>query len=107
VVQVIFDTMTETRNVTTKSTTTVTDMKPGWAGVLFGDENEETTTTATFTMTNTTDDKSDDKVTSTVTFFSQGADDPYDVKIFYDCTFGTYMILNSDSPALQGVVGNR
>jgi hypothetical protein len=104
VVQVIFDTTTETRNVTTNSTTQITDMKPGWAGVLFGaDDNEETTTTATFTMTTTTDDKTDDKVASTITFFSQGVDDPYDVKIFYDCTFGTYMTLNSDSPALRGV----
>lgn len=111
VVQVIFDTTTETRNVTTNSTTKVTDLKPGWVGVLLGvDDNDETTTTATFSMTNTTDDKSDDKITSTVTFFSRGVDDPYDVKIFYDCTFGTYMILNSDSPALRGVsvvVGNN
>ena len=111
VVQVIFDTTTETKNVTTNSTTNVTDMKPGWVGVLFGvDDNDETTTTATFSMTNTTDDKSDDKITSTVTLFSQGVDDPYDVKIFYDCTFGTYMTLNSDSPALRGVsvvVGNN
>jgi hypothetical protein len=104
VVQVTFDTTSETKNITTNSTTKVTDMKPGWAAVLFGaDDNQETTTTATFTMTNTTDDKTEDKVTSTVTFFSQGVDDPYDVKLFYDCTFGTYIILNSDSPALQGV----
>jgi hypothetical protein len=104
VVQVSFDTTIETKNVTTNSTTKVTDMKPGWVGVLFGiDDNDETTTTATFTMTNTTDDKSDDKITSTVTFFSQGVDDPYDVKMFYDRTFGTYMILDSDSSALQGV----
>jgi hypothetical protein len=104
VVQVTFDTTSETKNITTNSTTKITDMKPGWAAVLFGaDDNQETTTTATFTMTNTTDDKSEDKITSTITFFSQGVDDPYDVKMFYDCTFGTYIVLNSDSPALQGV----
>ena len=106
VVQVTFDTTTETKNVTTKSTTRIIDLKPGWVGVLFGaDDNQETTTTAIYSMTNTTDDKSDDKITSTITFFSQGVDDPYDVKIFYDCTFGTYLVLNSNSPALQGVGG--
>ena len=79
-------------------------MKPGWINVLFGaDDNVETTTTTTFTTTQTTDNKSEDKVTTTITLFSQGNNDPYDVKIFYDRTFGTYLIIDADSPLLQGV----
>jgi hypothetical protein len=98
------------KQVTTKSQTNTTDFKPGWAAVLFGaDDDVDTTTTTTFTTSNTTDDKTEDKITSTVTLFSEGADDPYNVKIFYDNLFGTYLALDANSPALQGgsVVGNR
>jgi hypothetical protein len=103
IVQVTFDTTTEDKTINTNSQTNITDMKPGWAAVLLGADNTETTTTAVFTTSHTTDDKTDDKITSTVTFFSEGADDAYDVKFFYDCTFGTYLTLNSNSPALQGL----
>ena len=51
----------------------------------------------------TTDDHSDEKVTSTITLFSEGNDDPYDVKIFYDRSFKTYLVVDADSPLLQGV----
>jgi len=97
-----FDTATETKNVTTNTQTNSTDAKPGWLAVIFGAPNLETVTTSTFTTTQTTDDKADDKITSTVTFFSEGANDPYNVKIFYDNTFGTYLVLDANSPALQG-----
>jgi hypothetical protein len=102
--QASFDVATDDKHTTTNSKTTVTDLKPGWVSVLFGADNTETTTTATFTNTQSVDDKADDKITSTITLFSTGLDDPYDVKIFYDNTFGTYAILDSNSPLLQGVV---
>jgi len=103
VIQESFDSATEDKQTTTSSQTTITDAKPGWAAVVFGGENVETTTTTTFTMSQSIDNKMDDKITSTITVFSAGFDDPYDVKIFYDHTFGTYAILNSDSPLLQGI----
>lgn len=98
-----FDTTTDDVDTTTYSHTTIADVKPGWLDVIFGADDVETTTTTTFTSTQTTDNKSDDKVTTTITLFSEGDTDPYDVKIFYDCTFGTYVVLDADSPLLQGV----
>jgi hypothetical protein len=103
-----FDTTTEQIETTTHTQTAVTDVKPAWIPVLFGvDENQETTTTTTYTTSETTDSKSEDKVTCTITLFSEGVDDPYDVKIFYDRTFGTYAILDASSPLLQGVYVGR
>jgi hypothetical protein len=87
----------------TSSHTQVTDIKPGWADVLFGaSDNTETTTTVVLTNTTSTDTKTEDKITSTFTFFSEGANDRYNVKIFKDLTFGTYAVLDADSPLLQG-----
>jgi len=102
--QASFDSATDDKQITTNTQTTITDAKPGWVSVLFGADNLETTSTATFTNTSSTDSQMDDKVTSTITLFSQGLDDKYDVKIFYDCTFGTYLVVNSNSPALQGIL---
>lgn len=101
--QATLDTTTEDKTVNTTSTTNVTDMKPGWAAVLFGADNTETTTTTTFTTSQTTDLKTEEKIVSIITMFSEGADDPYDIKIFYDTTFKTYAIVDANSPALQGV----
>ncbi len=101
--QASFDSSTNDKQTTTSTQTTITDAKPGWVSVLFGADNLETTSTATFTNSSSTDSQMDDKITSTITLFSEGLDDKYDVKIFYDCTFGTYLVVNSDSPALQGV----
>jgi hypothetical protein len=101
--QASFDATSETKSVTTNSQTTITDAKPGWVSVLFGGDNVETTTTATFTTSQTTDDKTEDKIVSSITLFSEGLGDQYDVKIFYDCTFGTYTVVNSNSSVLQGV----
>jgi hypothetical protein len=101
---VTFESTTEDKEVTTTSHVNVEDAKPGGLGVLFGaDDNVETTTTTTLTMSQTIDTKSDDKLTSTVTFFSTGLDDPYDSLNFYDYTFGTYAYLPPNSPFLQGV----
>lgn len=103
-----YDTATDDVHTTTSAHTTITDVKPGWIPVLFGaDDNVETTTTTTFTTTQTTDNKSEDKITTTITLFSQGNNDPYDVRIFYDRTFGTYLILAADSPLLHGVSVNE
>ena len=99
-----YDTATDDAQTTTYTHTTITDVKPGWIDVLVGaEDNVETTTTTTLTTTQTTDNRSDDKVTTTITLFSQGNNDPYDVKIFYDRTFGTYLIIDADSPLLKGV----
>jgi hypothetical protein len=102
VVQASFDTATDDKQTTTNSQTNITDAKPGWLSVLFGADNVETTTTSVLTSTQSVDDKSDDKVTATVTFFSEGADDPYNVLLFYDNTFGTYAILDVNSSLLVG-----
>jgi len=100
---VSYDTTVDDRQTQTSSHTTVTDLKPGWADVLFGaSDNTETTTTVVMTNTVSADTNTDDKITSTFTFYSSGADDPYDVKIFHDRMFGTYAIVNADSPLLQG-----
>lgn len=99
---VSYDVAHETKQTVSNVQTTITDVKPSWVGVLFGDPNTETTTTSTFTTSQVVDDKSDDKLTSTITLFSSGVDDSYDVKVFYDCTFGTYLVLDSNSAALQG-----
>ena len=58
--------------------------------MVFGGENVETTTTTTLTMSQSTDNKMDDKIAGTDhSVKRQAFDDPYDVKIFYDHTFGT------------------
>jgi hypothetical protein len=101
--QASFDTTNDTKTITTTNQTTITDAKPGWLGVVFGgQDNTETTTTDSFTTTQTVDTSSDDKIVSTITMFSTGAADAYDIKIFYDNTFGTYAIVDADSAALQG-----
>ena len=102
-IQVTFDVSTDLKQTTSHVQTSITDVKPGWVSVLFGGSNTATTTTTTFTTSQSIDNKSDDKLTSTLTLFSQGADDPYDVRIFYDCTFGTYLALDANSPALRGL----
>jgi hypothetical protein len=100
--QVTFDISTDLKQTTSHVQTSITDSKPGWVSVLFGGSNTATTTTTTFTTSQAIDTKTDDKLTSSLTLFSQGADDAYDVKIFYDCTFGTYIALDANSPALKG-----
>lgn len=100
--QASVDTTVEDKQVTTNTQTTVTDFKPGWVSVLFGADDTETTTTTTLTNTRTVDIKTDDKIVSTITFVAEDAEDMYDVKIFKDLTFGTYVIVDSNSPALQG-----
>jgi hypothetical protein len=103
VFQATYDVATDAKHTVTNSKTTITDNKPGWGAVLFdGAENTETITTSTFTTSQSTDDKTDVKVTSTITLVSSGHDDPYNVKIFYDNTFGTYCVVDANSPLLQG-----
>jgi hypothetical protein len=102
VFQATYDVATDSKHTVTNSKTTITDNKPGWGAVLFGGaENTETITTSTFSTSQATDDKTDNKVTSTITLVSSGHDDPYDVKIFYDRTFGTYCVVDANSPLLQ------
>jgi hypothetical protein len=106
VFQASYDVATDSKHTVTSSTVKITDNKPGWGAVLFGaSDNTETTTTSTFTSSQATDDKADDKVTSTITLVSAGHDDPYNVKIFYDRTFGTYCVVDANSPLLQSSGG--
>ena len=101
---ITYDSTIEDKQVATTSQVHVEDNKPGWLAVLFGaDEDVETTTTTTLTISHTIDTKDEVKLTSTVTFFSGGLDDPYDSKNFYDYTFGTYAYVSPNSPFLQGV----
>jgi hypothetical protein len=103
--QISVDTSTDQKETTTHIQTTITDAKPGWLSVLFGADDVETTQTSTFTTSNSTDEKTDEKITCTVTFFSQGIDDKYDVKNFHDILLGTFLVVDSNSPALQGTSG--
>lgn len=104
--QASFEVTDGTKRVVTSTSTRITDNKPGWAAVLFGAaENEHTTTTSTFTTTQVTEDRSSDKVVTTITLHSAGPQDPYDVKIFYDNLFGTHLAIDADSPLLQGSAG--
>ena len=76
---------------------------------MFGGNDTETTTTVTFTNTQSSDVQNEEKITNSVALFSQDATDPYDVMIFYDKTFGTFLYAPKGSPVLQGVsvvVGN-
>lgn len=98
-----YDVGTGQKHVTTSSSTTITDNKPSWAAVLFGTDNIDTTTTATFVTTQTTDDTATDKTSTTITMVSTGLDDPYDISLFYDNLFGTYCVVDSDSPLLHGI----
>lgn len=105
VFQVSYEVGDGTKHTATSSSTRITDHKPGWGAVLFGlEDNEQTTTTSTFTTSQVTEDKTSDKVVSTVTIFSTGHDDPYDLKLFYDNLFGTYCVLPADSPLLHGPI---
>jgi hypothetical protein len=69
---------------------------------LFGGSDDETTTTMTFTNTEATDISNEEKVTNTVTLYSGGPDDPYDVLIFFDRTFSTYLYASKGAAVLQG-----
>ena len=83
----------------------MTEVKPGWLDVVFGAPNVDETDTLTFTVSQTTDTKTDEKITNSATFFSQGADDPYDVLIFYDRLFGTMAFAEKGSAVLGGGTG--
>jgi hypothetical protein len=96
------ETIVEDKTVTNNITTKVTDAKPGWLDVVFGADDTETTTTMTFTSGATTDDKSDETITNTITMFSQGSEDAYDLQIYYDRLFGTLVPVPTGSPLLQG-----
>jgi hypothetical protein len=100
--QVTVDTTNDAKQTTTTAQTTITDDKPGWLDVLFGDDNTETITTTTLTTTHSEDDKTESKLTATITMVTADANDAYDVKCFYDRTFGGYVVLDAKSPLLQG-----
>jgi hypothetical protein len=76
-------------------------VKPGWGAVLFAGDNTDTETTVMLTSTNTVDTSTTSKLVSTVTFNSEGPDDAYDVNLYFDNMFGTYAILDVNSPALK------
>lgn len=97
------ETINETKTVSNNATTSVTDVKPGWMDVIFGADNTDTTTTLTITNGATTDDKSDETITNTITMVSQDQNDPYDIQIYYDHLFGTIVPIPTGSPVLQGV----
>ena len=92
----------EDKQVQTNVNMNVTDAKPGWLDVIFGTPNVETTQTLTCTVSHTTDTKTDEKVSATAYFFSEGTDDVYDVMIFYDTLFSTLLFAPKDSPVLTG-----
>ena len=94
----------EDKQVTTAVQTSIPDVKPGWLAVIFGAPNMETTTTMTVTVSQSSDVQTDEAITNTATFFSQGPDDPYDVFVFYDRLFGTFAFPQKGSPVLDGVV---
>jgi hypothetical protein len=99
------DVTDEDKEVQTSTQTTITDAKPGWLSVLFGGDDTETTTTMTLTTAQTTDIKTDLKVTNTLNMFSQDSTDPIDVLIFTDRSFGTYLYAEKGSSVLQGDLG--
>ncbi len=100
-----YEITTEDKQVTTQVQSKVTEVKPGWLDVVFGAPNVDETDTLTFTVSQTTDTKTDEKITNSATFFSQGADDPYDVLIFYDRLFGTMAFAEKGSAVLGGGTG--
>src|SRR6202044_2984186 len=83
------ETISDTTVKSTNQDVNVTDTKPGWIDVLNGAENTDTTTTLTVTNGTTTDSKTDEAITNTITMYSQGPNDPYDMQIYYDQLFGT------------------
>jgi hypothetical protein len=99
------DVTDEDKEVRTNTQTTITDAKPGWLSVLFGGDDTETTTTMTLTTAQTTDIKTDLKIANSVSLFSQDSTDPFDVMIFTDRSFGTYLYAEKGSSVLQGDLG--
>jgi hypothetical protein len=102
---VSFDQTVEDKHTVTSQQLTVTDDKPGWVSAMFGGNDTETTTTMTFTNTQVSDEQNEEKITNSVALFSQDATDPYDVMIFYDKTFGTFLYASKGSSVLQGIGG--
>jgi hypothetical protein len=96
------DQTVEDKHTSTSTQTQVTDEKPGWVSAMFGGSDTETTTTVTFTNTQVSDVQNEEKITNSVALFSQDSTDPYDVMIFYDKTFGTFLYAPKGSPVLQG-----
>jgi hypothetical protein len=99
------DVTDEDKEVRTSTQTTITDAKPGWLSVLFGGDDTETTTTMTLTTAQTTDIKTELKVANTINIFSQDSTDPFDMMIFIDRSFGTYLYAEKGSSVLQGGMG--
>jgi hypothetical protein len=96
--------ITDTSTSTASKSTTVTDAKPGWIDVLFGiDSNVETTTTITTSNTVTSDQKTDATVTNTVTMFSAGINDPYNINLYYDTFSQTIVPVDVNSQVIKGV----
>jgi hypothetical protein len=98
----IVDVTNEDKEVQTTTQTTITDAKPGWLSVLFGGDDTETTTTMTLTTAQTTDIKTELKVTNVVNIFSEDSTDPFDIMFFIDRSFGTYLYAENGSSVLQG-----
>lgn len=80
-----------TTDISTQITTTtsVSDYKPGWLVALFGGS-PATENQMTFTSTLTVQNATDQKQTTTVTFFAGPNDPPYVVGLYFDRLFGTF-----------------
>jgi hypothetical protein len=88
----------DTKQVTTTTNQTISDLKPGWASVFFGAADDtDTTTTATLTTTQTVDVNTNDTTTSTLTMFGS-----YDIVLYTDTLYSSYAALDPNSPLLQG-----
>ena len=96
------DQTAEDKTTQTSTQLHVTDEKPGWMTSLFGGSNTETNTTMTLTNTVVSDVQNEEKITNTLTMVSMDGTDPYDIKIFYDTTCGTFLYADKNSPVLQG-----
>ena len=104
---VTVDTIEDTKDTTVSSQTTITDDKPGWLDVMFGDDNVETVTTTVLTMSQSTDVKAESKLTLTIKLFSVDETDSYNIKCFHDRLFDGYVLLDHNSPLLQGLVSEE
>jgi hypothetical protein len=81
------ESISDTSTTNTNQTINVTDVKPGFIPVLFGAGNTETTTTVTGTNTVTSDQKTDEKTSNTITLIQTAPNDPYNLNFYFDNLF--------------------
>lgn len=101
IVSKTYEMTAEDKGTQTQIKTTATDFKPGWLNVILGEDNTETATTFTMSISQLSDAKTDEEITEAVYYFSDGPDDTYEVSVYYDRLFEPLLFIDPNSLLLS------